>query len=380
MKSVLLTAVLVLTCSQVRNLFAQPALDRVEQRVRRQLDSPKAKPPRVAAPPAALQPKPAPPALAATEAAPREPGYLGLVGDVQEGVPGVRVLEVVENAAAATAGMQTGDLITSINGRAVADMDDMAAAIGRLSAGSKLEFEIQRSGAAQQLAVVLGTRPAAPDRRPEVAQPVGDLPEPDEGPAPDQAPAVAPAAPPSGPRLGVRTISINADIQQRFNLADTSGAFVNAVTVGSPADKAGITVGSIIVSADGRPVATPDDLAALIRRTASGRAIELVLLSRGREVRRRVVLAGEIAAPGAAAEPALAAPTKQPFSTRRPAIAPPRSTAAPAIRRETDVDPPAEPAPPDAAPTVEVLQRRIEQLEARIAQLEAALAEKPAEP
>jgi serine protease Do len=54
--------------------------------------------------------------------------------------------------------------------------------------------------------------------------------------------------------LGVTVSPLNEQLAQQFRVPDLSGALVQDVTPGSPADKAGIQQGDVIRSIDGKTV------------------------------------------------------------------------------------------------------------------------------
>ena len=76
------------------------------------------------------------------------------------GTSGALVREVTSGGPAADAGLRTGDVIRSIAGEAVAEPDDVAAAIQDRRPGETVEIEIRRGGSTETLDVRLGTRPA----------------------------------------------------------------------------------------------------------------------------------------------------------------------------------------------------------------------------
>lgn len=55
------------------------------------------------------------------------------------------IAQVFENSAAAEAGLQPGDRILTVNGRAIADFDDLSLTI-KVSAGERLKLEVDRGG------------------------------------------------------------------------------------------------------------------------------------------------------------------------------------------------------------------------------------------
>jgi len=92
----------------------------------------------------------------------RVPGYLGMVPDEElKGVKGVRVLSVKPGTPADKSGLKTDDLVTGIDGKLIANLEDMDAAMKTAVAGQKMRTSVQRSGKTLNLEIILGTRPAA---------------------------------------------------------------------------------------------------------------------------------------------------------------------------------------------------------------------------
>jgi serine protease DegQ len=78
------------------------------------------------------------------------------------------------------------------------------------------------------------------------------------------------------PWLGIEYREITPEVAEAYDLPASQGARVGTVLSGSPAERAGIREGDIIVSVNGRPV-TPGALRAEIRRVGIGRSISLVV-------------------------------------------------------------------------------------------------------
>ncbi len=87
-----------------------------------------------------------------------ERAWLGV--STAETPAGARVDSAVAGSPAQRAGLQQGDVITSVDGQAVEEPADIAAAIADAQPGDSVEVEVQRGGATQSLSVELGTRPA----------------------------------------------------------------------------------------------------------------------------------------------------------------------------------------------------------------------------
>lgn len=71
---------------------------------------------------------------------------------------GALVQQVVEGGSADKAGIKAGDVITSINGRAIANGADLRNSIGLLRIGEKVEIGLIRDGKSQRVATVVGER------------------------------------------------------------------------------------------------------------------------------------------------------------------------------------------------------------------------------
>lgn len=218
-----------------------------------------------------------------TQPAPRKSGYLGLVGDDRrEPGRGVRVLKVLAGGAAERAGVRVDDVIVAIGTRQIRTLDEMASVVSASAPGDKLQFELERNGALQQLEIELGQRPPSKpgDQR------IGDLSNAAAGGA-------DPTTAPRRRRLGIRTVAVTDDIRQLYDLPAARGALVAEVLVGSPAHAAGVPLDAVIVEADARPIATPEDLARAVAAVAAGKEIELRYFSRGELVSQKIRLDDE---------------------------------------------------------------------------------------
>jgi hypothetical protein len=86
--------------------------------------------------------------------------WLGVsIGDAA-GQPGGLVELVVPGSPAAAAGVQPGDLITSIDGNPISDESAAASAIDALRPGAQITLSIERDGQQLTIEATLGTRPA----------------------------------------------------------------------------------------------------------------------------------------------------------------------------------------------------------------------------
>ncbi len=77
--------------------------------------------------------------------------------------------------------------------------------------------------------------------------------------------------------LGVYTQAITPELREGMNY-NGSGALVRRVVDGSPADRAGVEQGDIIVRLDSRDVDSPDELADIVRALPVGRSVDLTVV------------------------------------------------------------------------------------------------------
>ncbi len=81
--------------------------------------------------------------------------------------------------------------------------------------------------------------------------------------------------------LGVKIQTITEDIAETMGVPENSGALVSAVTPDSPAGKAGIEAGDVIMRFDGKEVSTMRGLPKIVAQTPIGKAVEVEVMRRG---------------------------------------------------------------------------------------------------
>ncbi len=114
-------------------------------------------------------------------------------------------------------------------------------------------------------------------------------------------------------RIGVRIAPVTEEVAESIGLGKPMGALVQGVEPGSPAEKAGIEAGDIIVKVDGRNIEKAGDLPRIIGATKPGSKATLQVFRRGgtKEISLSVVeLEADIARGSGPAESAPASPVK----------------------------------------------------------------------
>ena len=77
------------------------------------------------------------------------------------------------------------------------------------------------------------------------------------------------------PWLGVGLYTVDQYVVFRYNLGVNKGVFVTNVAAGSPADKAGIKAGDVVVSMNGKEVAAAQELMQTIHSSKIGQQVEI---------------------------------------------------------------------------------------------------------
>lgn len=84
--------------------------------------------------------------------------------------------------------------------------------------------------------------------------------------------------------LGVKIQPVTDDIAKNLGLSDAKGALVAEVTKDSPAEKAGIKVGDIIISFDDKPIDNMQMLPKIVADTPVDKKVSVVLIRDGKSI------------------------------------------------------------------------------------------------
>jgi serine protease Do/serine protease DegQ len=91
-------------------------------------------------------------------------------------------------------------------------------------------------------------------------------------------------------RLGAQGQDLTEQLAQAFGIERGSGFIVTQIETGSPADRAGIQVGDVIVAANGKPIRSARDMHNLVGLQRLGETIELKLFRKGEELTLPVLI------------------------------------------------------------------------------------------
>jgi serine protease Do len=150
---------------------------------------------------------------------------------------GALVAKVEPDSAAAHAGLQSGDVILKYDGEPVHDAGDLSAKVGLASPGDTVKLDVWRNGKPITVKVQLGNAT-------QVASAGGNTPGAGHG------------------RLGLAVRPLTPDERQQIGVS--VGLLVENAS--GPAADAGIQPGDVVLSVDGTPVRTAEQMRNIVRK------------------------------------------------------------------------------------------------------------------
>ena len=97
--------------------------------------------------------------------------------------------------------------------------------------------------------------------------------------------------------IGVTIQPVTEELAKSFGLKEAKGALVNDVIKGSPADKAGVQQGDVIIGLNGREVKDPSHLQRLVAEAGIGKGVKISLFRDGKTLELSITLASAESAP-----------------------------------------------------------------------------------
>lgn len=91
-------------------------------------------------------------------------------------------------------------------------------------------------------------------------------------------------------RLGVMIQKITPQLAKSFNLSQNEGALVGDVIPGSPAEKSGIKRGDVIITFNGHPVKTMEELPTIVAHTKPGAEVDVIVIRNGKEKKLKATI------------------------------------------------------------------------------------------
>jgi len=200
---------------------------------------------------------------------------------------GVLVRELTDTSSPASlAGLQSGDVITSINGQKVKNVRELIRKIAALPVGSIANIDYVRAGERRAATVKLEERKDETEDRPNPRVPVDPR---SPGGAAEKPNENAPR--PEGRRtrigLGINVRTLTPELARTLGLEGARGALVISVEPRSVADENGMTADDLILEINNRSVASQEDFLRAARDLKSGDDVVIKVLRKERGPMRR---------------------------------------------------------------------------------------------
>jgi len=185
---------------------------------------------------------------------------------------GVEITSVIHDSPAEKAGLKSGDVVVSYNGRKVEDREQFQAMVRLTPVGREAKLDIIRNGVAQTVPVRIDSRTLLFCRSNCLTNdgPRFNLP---NIPMPD-VPRVFEGM--QSPMLGIEAQVVEGQLAQYFGVQDR-GVLVWSVLRNSAAEKAGLKAGDVILRLDDVKVTSAADISAKLRM-ASGKTVQVSLM------------------------------------------------------------------------------------------------------
>jgi len=199
-------------------------------------------------------------------------GYLGvylqdITEDLKEGLglpslDGVLLSEVVRNTPASKAGLKSGDVVLEFDEKEVKDLQSFRIQVASTSVGKKVKMKIFRDGKEKEVSVTISEFP-------EELSVVTQEEEKSE--------------------LGLNVIDVTDSRAQRFDVKVKSGVVVVDVKIDSPAEKARISVGDIIIYIGKQQITNSTDYRQAVANLQQGKPV-IFQIQRGERKRYVAVI------------------------------------------------------------------------------------------
>ena len=205
---------------------------------------------------------------------------------------GVVINSVRPETPAARAGFQAGDIVVEFDGEAVRSARQFRRLVEETRPGHEVKATVVRNRSRQSLAVTPELAAAG-----SVPAPLSNLPalrqlqvQPNLKAAPFNFEPGRTWSTFSQGRLGVSVISLETQLAEYFGAKQ--GVLVTGVNADTPASRAGIRAGDVILDVGARPVTSPADVNDALRTIDAGASVDIKVLRDKKELLLKVAMPG----------------------------------------------------------------------------------------
>lgn len=188
--------------------------------------------------------------------------------ELDESTEGVLVNEVVEGSPAEKAGIEKGDVIVSFDGKKTDSIERLTSLVRKTSPGTEVEIQVIRDGDEKDLEITIGESSSSGSYNlsPEKFKIEKNMIEPFKWNFQ------------SGLKLGVAIQDLTEQLGDYFGVEKGEGALITEVEKESPAEKAGLKAGDVIVQVDNEKVSGSDDVRQIISEKEKGDEVSLKVI------------------------------------------------------------------------------------------------------
>lgn len=204
-------------------------------------------------------------------------------------VRGIEVAHVENDSPAAKAGIKEGDVVLEYNGEKIQGVDQLIRLVRETPPGRQVTLAVWRNAAMENVPVTVGARKNMVIETPE-------------GPVTVATPAI-PSIPPippieiprfemswQSPLIGIEGESLAPQGQLADFFGVKDGVLVKSVIKDSPAEKAGLKAGDVIVKVDDSKVTTPREITGALRANRGRSNFTLTVVRNKKEMPVTVTL------------------------------------------------------------------------------------------
>ena len=218
-------------------------------------------------------------------------------------VHGVEITKVEDDSPASKAGLKQGDVVLEYQGQRVEGTEQFVRLVRETPAGRQVKLVVSRGGAAQTITAAVGERkpkhimiernftmdPKWQQQMEKLQHEMGKM----RIEIPDMP---QPFMSWRSGVLGIEAESIGSQLAEFFGVK--KGVLVRSVGKDTPAEKAGIKAGDVIVKVDNAEVGTPSDITKRVRDPEAKKTFPLTVVRNKQEMALNVTIADDV--PGGA--------------------------------------------------------------------------------